>query len=162
MKYTNAIAAVLVALLTACAAPSTAPTFSQTPLATPKEGMAVLYLYREYAEPTAFKPTLAIDGKEVVALPQQGFTWVYVTPGNHKLTSRWPFLAGAHGVEFSAEYVAGTRYFYEITGSSRLVGMSAAGMNFRTTAQMESQQEREALQRLEKCCRFISPELSSF
>lgn len=162
MNVSSAAFPVIVLLLAACAAPSTAPSFSQSPSAEAREGMAVLYVYREYAEPTAWSPTISIDGKEVVSLPQQGFSWVYLTPGKHTLSSKWSFLAGAPPVEFSADYVAGTRYFFEITGTSRLTGTSpgvAGGvtMHFRTTAQVRSPQEQEAVRQLERCCRFISP-----
>lgn len=129
--------------------------------------MAVLYVYREYAEPTAWSPTISIDGKEVVSLPQQGFSWIYLSPGRHTLASKWSFLAGAPPVEFSADYVAGTRYFFEITGTSRVTGTSpgATGgvtIHFKTTAQVRSPQEREAVEQLEKCCRFIRPAANAF
>ena len=152
-------------VLSACAAPSTAPTYSQVPAAEPREGMAVLYVYREYAEPTAWSPTISIDGKEFVSLPQQGFSWVYVSPGKRTFLSKWSFLSGSPPVEFSAEFVAGTRYFFEITGTSRLTGTSSGGaglnMHFTTIAQINSPKEREAVRQLEKCCRFISPNASA-
>ena len=129
--------------------------------------MAVLYVYREYAEPTAWSPTISVDGKEIVSLPQQGFSWIYLTPGKHTLASKWSFLSSAPPIEFSADYAAGTRYFFEITGTSRLVGTgpSPAGgvaLRFRTTAQVKSPQEREAIQQLEKCCRYIPPAIEEF
>ena len=128
--------------------------------------MAILYVYREYAEPTAWRPTISIDGKEIVSLPQQGFSWVYVSPGKHTLASKWSFMAGAPPVEFSADYVAGTRYFFEITGTARMTGAGvgyAGGveMHFETTAQVRSPQEQEAIQQLEKCCRFIRPAIDA-
>jgi hypothetical protein len=128
--------------------------------------MAVLYVYREYAEPTAWKPTIYLDGREVVSLPQQGFSWVYVSPGKHTLSSKWPLLAGTPPLEFSAEYVAGSRYFFEITGTSRMTGTSpgATGgikLHFRTTAEMKGSQERDAVVQLEKCCRFLSPTVNA-
>lgn len=155
-------------LLVACAAPSNAPSFSRAPAAESREGMAALYIYREYAEPTAWKPTIYIDGKEVVSLPQQGFSWIYISPGNHTLVSKWSFLAGVPPLEFSTEYKAGVRYFYEITGTSRVVDRQKnapwlPGINiyFKTTAQMKSFHEREAIEQLQKCCRFIPPDVGA-
>ena len=157
MKTSNIFCLLAALLLPACVAPSTAPTYSQAPAAAPREGVAVLYVYREYAEPTAWKPTIYVDGKEVVSLPQQGFSWVYLSPGKHTLSSRWPRLAAVPPVEFSADYAAGTRYFFEISGTSRMTGTSGITMHFKTTAQVKSAQEREAIQQLQKCCRFITP-----
>jgi hypothetical protein len=150
-------------LLAACAAPKDAPTFSTAPVATPRDGMAVLYIYREYAEPTAWKPTIYIDGTEVVSLPQQGFSWIYLSPGKHTVVSKWPFLAGAPKLEFTEEYKSEMRYFYEITGTSRMISRPKDApdmpgtMYFRTTAQMKSYQESEAIDQLRRCCRFIPP-----
>jgi hypothetical protein len=160
VKLKFAIATLLALLLTACAVPETAPTFSQTPTAIPKEGMAVLYLYREYAEPKLLQPTVSINGTKVVSLPQKSFSWIYISPGTHKLSSRWPFLSGPPPLEFWAKYVAGKRYFYEISGRIR-VDLGGGVVTTRSSAQIDGQQELEAVQRLEKCCRFISPEINS-
>jgi hypothetical protein len=35
-------------------------------------------------------------------------------------------------------------------------------LHFRTTAQVRSPQEQEAVQQLEKCCRFIKPTIAAF
>lgn len=154
------------ALLAACAAPADAPSFVQTPRATPVEGKAVLYLFRDYAEPTAWKNTILIDGKEVVTLPQQSFTWIHVSPGKHSLSSRWPMLAGMPKHEFAFEPVAGKSYFFEVTGSSKMTGTiwtpTGVHMEVSTQTQMKGSDERAALARLEKCCRFIPPEVAGF
>ena len=152
-------------ILAGCAAPSTAPKFSEAPSAAVREDMAVLYIYREYAEPTAWSPTIYIDGKEVVSLPQQGFSWVYLPAGQHILSSKWSFLAGVRPIEFAADYKNGTRYFFEIIGTSRMTGSSpgypGVTMHFKTTAQVRSSQEYEAVQQLQRCCRFIKPSVDT-
>lgn len=152
------------ALLTACAVPADAPSFAQTPRATPMEGKAVLYLYRDYAEPTAWRNTISIDGKEVAVLPQKSFTWIHVSVGKHTMSSRWPMLAGMPKVEFPFEPVAGASYFFEVKGTSQLTGTSYApggvNMHFFTETRMKVADERAALAQLEKCCRFIPAELA--
>lgn len=167
MNNSSIASLVVTVLLAGCAAPSTAPTYSQAPSAEPRDGMAVLYVYREYAEPTAWSPTISIDGKEVVSLPQQAFSWIYLSPGKHTLASEWPFIAGAPAVKFPANYVAGTRYFFEIRGTSGVTGTSPGArggttVHFTTTALVRSPQEREAVRQLEKCCRFIPPAAGAF
>lgn len=160
-------ALLLSVLLSACAAPASAPTYSQAPVAVPKEGLAVLYIYREYAEPTVWNTSIYVDGEELVSLPQQSFSWVYLSPGKHTIASRWSLMASVPPLEFSLNAKSGTRYFFEIKGTVRAVAKPAnyngppSAIHMRTTAQMNGAQEREAIKQLERCCRFLAPNFKS-
>jgi len=153
-------------LLTGCAAPATAPSFASAKATESRENRSVFYIYREYAEPTAWNTTIHIDDKEVVSLPQQSFSWVYLTPGKHKVASKWPFLSGQNDVEFSVEAAPDKTYFYEITGLSRAtgVGPSPAGLliYYKMSSGMSGQEEAKAVPQLESCCRYLAPKLDDF
>ncbi|WP_405119702.1 hypothetical protein [Pseudomonas leptonychotis] len=162
MKLIRIFSFLLIPLLTACAASSSAPTFSQIDFAPTKEDKAIFYIFREYAEPTAWKATIYIDGNEIVSLPQQGFTWIYLKPGKHTVTSRWSSMAGVPTVEFSSEFLANSKFFYEIVGTAKATGATAGIngpiMSFSTTAQINTPEEKIAIEKLSRCCRYITPE----
>ncbi|MBL1261869.1 MAG: DUF2846 domain-containing protein [Thiotrichaceae bacterium] len=150
-------------LLTGCAAPATAPSFNIAKATENRENQSIFYIYREYAEPTAWKPTIYIDSKEIVSLPQESFSWVYLSPGEHKITSKWSFLAGPPDVEFSVKIEPDKKYYYEITGSSKVTGIAPVPIGIlifsKTTALVSDHEEEKAIPQLEKCCRFIPPKL---
>ena len=68
----------LLLLLSACATNKTAPTYYESPVPDFDSKKAILYIYREYAEPIAFSSYLEIDGHKVASLKQEGFTWIYI------------------------------------------------------------------------------------
>jgi hypothetical protein len=84
---------------------------------------ANLVVYRKYAEPTAWMPTVKIDGVKIVALPNKHFTATRVPPGQHTVTLIWPFMAGQKRAEMSFVLLEGERQYFEITGTSRVVGV---------------------------------------
>lgn len=147
--------------LAGCAAPATAPSFNLAKATEVRENQSIFYIYREYAEPTAWKPTIYIDDKEIVSLPQESFSWIYLSPGKHKIASKWPFLSGPKDIEFSEDILPNKKYFYEITGTSRVTGIGpgATGIMIfsRVTAEVSGHKEEKATPQLEKCCRFIAP-----
>jgi hypothetical protein len=118
---------------------------------------AVLYVYRQYAEPTAWPAQLEIDGRSALSLQQEGFTWVYVTPGNRNLVYRWPFLAGMPKVEFTHQFEAGKTYAFEMTGKAR-----GAAIFFVTRSAIRELEWRMAIEQLRACCRYVPAKETSF
>lgn len=153
-------------LIAGCAAPATAPSFASAKATENREDRSIFYVYREYAEPTAWKTTIYIDDNEVVSLLQQSFSWVYLSPGKHKVAAKWPFLSGQNDVEFFIEAASDEKYYYEITGLSRAtgVGSSPAGLLifYNMSSGMNNQGEGKAVPQLENCCRYLVPKLDDF
>src|SRR5690349_24664918 len=109
-------ATVLAIFLSGCAASATAPSFSEAPTPSLNRETAVLYVYREYAEPTLFTADLLMDEREIVSLPQKGFSWVYVEPGRHRFTFKWPPLASMPKVDFERDFEKNKVYVFEMRG----------------------------------------------
>ena len=76
-------------LLVGCATPPEGPPYPESKAQVMKPGYAVLYVFREYAQPTGFAATIYIDGQEVASLAQGAFTWIYAKPGTRMIRSTW-------------------------------------------------------------------------
>ncbi|MDF0378601.1 hypothetical protein [Methylophilus sp. YYY-1] len=154
-----------VVLLTSCKAPATAPSFHVAKATESQENKSIFYFYREYAEPTAWKSTIYIDDVEIVSLAQESFSWVYLGPGKHKFASRWSFLSGQRDVEFTEDILPNKRYFYEITGVSKVTGFAPYPSGILMFGMVQNQitnlEEDKAVPQLEKCCRFIPPKTNN-
>jgi hypothetical protein len=103
---------------------------------------ATLIVFRDYAEPVLFAPTVVVNGEPVGKLGQKRLIALALPAGQHRIEIRWPMLAmqpparatvtlrvGAHHyLELSAAAAVGT-----VRGSSDLVehdpalGEQAAG-----------------------------------
>jgi hypothetical protein len=113
---------------------------------------AILYIYREYAEPIAFSSYLEIDGHKVASLKQEGFTWIYIEPGEYNFVNGWPFSSGMPKLEFKYNLEAGNVYSFEMTSKVKMgffISTVTTSMNF--------QELEEATNRIESCCRYVKP-----
>ena len=76
----------------------------------PTESQPVVYVYRQ---PGHFgklvKCAIYLDDKKVASLSQNGVTWFYVTPGNHKIGFAWG-VAGRSQVDIEDNFIAGEYY----------------------------------------------------
>lgn len=79
--------------LAGCAGTASGPSYKVAKAKQIKPGYSILYVFREYAEPTLWGATIHIDGKEVQSLSQGGFTWVYAKPGKRNITAVWSGMA---------------------------------------------------------------------
>lgn len=112
---------VSVALIsTGCAAHGAA--FAQTTPPVARQDEAVLYVFRAYAEPTAWGTTVSIDGQKLTTLNQGGFTVAVVKPGARELKATWSVLASQKDGTLDLEVVAGRTYYVAVTGLSRMTG----------------------------------------
>ena len=100
----------------------TAPTLSQAPKPIVYSDKAVLFIFRDHAEPLAWVAYLEIENTKIASLRQNSFTWLYVTPGKKNIKYMWPILAGMPSVKFEYEFEAGKTYAFEMTGKSRYTG----------------------------------------
>ena len=147
-----------------CAVNEQAATYAEAPKAVEKDGYAIFYVYREYAEPTAWANNIKINDQKVVSLKQQGFTWFYVPEGSLKFETSWPGMAGMPKKEFDFDSTAGSVYFFEVVGRSRVAGTSMQGnqliTNFSTMTGINNQDATDAIARLKECCRYVAPLIS--
>jgi hypothetical protein len=137
--------------LAGCVTSQKAPAYLAAPVPEISSERAVLYIYREYAEPTAFASYLQIDGREVASLNQQGFTWVYVTPGNHKMKYGFPVLAGMPSVPFSHTFEAGKVYAFQMIGT-----LTVSGSTLEAVSAVRPLEIEDAQKKMQQCCRYIA------
>lgn len=110
-----------------CATMAKGPSFAEAKART-KPGHAIVYVFRKYAEPTAWGATIHVDDREGATLNQEGFTWAHVTPGKHRIRAVWPVLSSQKDsfIEL-ADAKPGKTYFFELTGISRMDGATFVG-----------------------------------
>lgn len=140
----------LLVLLTGCTTSKSAPTFLDAQRPEVKSDLAVLYIFRDYAEPTAFAAHLKIDDVEAASLNQQGFTWVYIEPGTHQFKYGWNFLSGMPTVEFENSFEAGKVYAFQMSG-----GVNSLGNMIRSTSAIQPISPEVAIEKMKQCCRYV-------
>jgi Protein of unknown function (DUF2846) len=110
------------ALIGGCATVAHGPTFAEAKAAPAPSGMATVYVFRKYAEPTAWGASIHIDEREIATLNQGGFTWAYVAPGRHTIRGVWSGMSGQKDSVIGIDVEADRTYYVELTGTSRLAG----------------------------------------
>lgn len=115
---------------------------------------ANLVVYRKHAEPTAWMPTVKIDGVKIAALPNKHFTATRVPPGQHIVTLIWPFMAGQKRAEMSFILLDGERQYFEITGISRVVGFGYGYMFVRRGSGIAQIKPDYAEKIIGECCQM--------
>ncbi len=144
-------------LVGACAVSPSAPSYSEAPNPDMSSGKAILYVYREHAEPTAWSATLSMDDKELVALAEKGFSWIYINPGKHRFKISWPLLAGMPKNEFESEFEKDKVYVFEMKGRVDIVGMQGMTVLAAGKTSLMPVEPDAAKSIMTKCCRFVSP-----
>lgn len=148
----NIIVLTILLILSGCATSKTAPTLFDAPEPNISNDKAVLYIFRDYAEPLALAAYLEIENTEVASLKQDGFTWVYVTPGKKNLKYGWPMLAGMPSLKFEFEFEPGKSYAFEMAGKS-----TYAGIGFNTQTILKEMEITQAKKIIYLCCRYVPP-----
>ena len=145
-----------------CATVAQGPAFSGLEEVKPKEGHAILYIYREYAEPTAWGTTIHIDSQRVATLNQGGYTWIYAKPGTRNLSGKWAGLSGQKDSELSINLSANSTYFVNVTGISRLSGASGTSMFVTMGSGLNLVDPEESVKRLLACCKLQAAESTTY
>jgi len=86
---------------------------------------AALIVYRDYAEPILFAPTLLIDGVAAGKLGQKRVLSVAVPAGEHRLELRWPMLASQKTARLRLMVAPGSERFVEVKALAGFGGGSA-------------------------------------
>jgi len=151
------LSAFLIVTIGGCATSGDAPRYEDAPVPKMAPNQAVLYIYRQHAEPTAWPAYLEIDDKEAASLAQKGFTWVYVKPGKHNFKYAWPVLAGMPAVKFEMNFESGKTYAFEMRGK-----VSLSGRTFTSTNAIQPTRAEEAIANMAGCCRYVAPKGQDF
>ncbi len=143
--------------ISGCATIAEGPAYSVAKANKSRQGYATLYVFREYAEPTAWGATIHIDGKEISTLNQGGFTWIYAKPGNRNITAVWAGLSGQRDSKISLNFLENKKYYVDLTGISQVSGVSLDFIYFRVGSGLNSVRPNVAEQKLTKCCKYQKP-----
>lgn len=88
---------------------------------------ATLIVYRAYAEPILFAPTLIIDDRPYGSLGQHRLRAFAVSPGPHKISVVWPAFSSQRRTTLDLSLRPGARRFVELraaSGYGRSLGIS--------------------------------------
>lgn len=160
------VIALIALFISGCATVAKGPSYSEVGEMQAKEGFATLFVFREYAEPTAWGAKIHIDSKKVATLNQGGFTRVYVKPGNREIVGKWGATTGQRESKISLNIEANKAYFVELTGLSKLTGTSATAtgvtMHIITGSGLNQVNQQDAEKRLVACCVLQKAEKYSY
>ena len=126
MKKYISIAVMSISLI-GCAA---GPSFTPAVVPTPKENMALVYLYREPALMSgAYTTRFEVNGKTLANLINGGYTWVHHPAGEYDLKNffRQSFLFAPDVRSLSVKWQAGRTYYYRFVsggGDSNYFGVT--------------------------------------
>ncbi|MDO8493926.1 MAG: DUF2846 domain-containing protein, partial [Deltaproteobacteria bacterium] len=88
----------------------------------PPDGYALIYMYRIKAGAGLRKPTILIDREEVSKLPNNAYTWFYVSAGSHSLQTKWGAFSDIPGLEMVVNLAPGETYYLQLESVSRQMG----------------------------------------
>lgn len=100
---------------------STRGTFQAAPA--PQEGYSLVYMYRIKVPPGLRTPDVLVDGEKVLKLPNNSYSWFYVTPGSHVIKTSWGFMAEVPDLETVVTIAPNQTYYLKMEGSVRSWGM---------------------------------------
>jgi hypothetical protein len=142
-----AILYLFIVSLIGCSSNKNVLLFKDAPVPQLQNDKAILYIYRDYAEPTGLSSYLEIDSIEVASLDQKNFTWVYIEPGEHNFIFGWPSYAGMPNVNFNHSLEAGKSYAFHMVGDVGHIHKSG----------IEPIKIDVAKSIIKNCCNYVSP-----
>lgn len=155
------ITVIMLAMLgSSCAiAPRDAEPFSESMLGKPDQESAIVVVYRTAVPPFSYDARTYVNGRKVVELPNEAFTWTRVPPGNTSVEMKWPLLANTAPGTAVFQAQAGRTYFVRASYSSTgdfVIGTMFGSRELHSKAYEESYDE--AIEDLSDCCRYVPAE----
>lgn len=98
------------------AAPVTAPEGGPAP----REGYAVIYVYRPDSPPIFKSPKILVDGKETLKLSNKSYSWFYVPVGNHRVKTDWGYFGKSMVKSISISAESGATYYIRAGGTKSM------------------------------------------
>lgn len=117
---------------------------------------ANFFVYREYAEPTVWSPTIKIDGRKLAALGNRRFTATHLEPGTYSVKLVWPLLSGQRGKEIEVTIKEGETRYFEIVGISQVSGVGFQVIYFTVGSGIAEIEPEFAKAAIQQCCKFIA------
>jgi len=117
----------------------------------PRFGEALVYFYRPNSTPFLLSPDLFVDGKKILELGNQGYSYVYLKPGEYDIKVTWSFMSGRPDLQGKIKVEEGKEYFIRSHGhvSYNTIVYSASGY-------LDSIPKTDALKEIKHCI-FIKP-----
>ena len=116
MRARRTVLGLLVLMANGCV--STGVRFPQAPVGQPDADSGVIYIYRVPGGHAAAVPlAVFLDGRKIVSLGQNGFTWVRVPPGGHTVGGVWSSFVSAPQVQLNGQIRAGTVTYLEFSAT---------------------------------------------
>lgn len=126
---------------------------SFTTISEPRDGQALVYIYRPYVKPaSAINLIVEVDGSEVGKVPVNGFVELYLDEGKHDFVFTWPAMAGGLDVGWSdLELKSEATYFMKYT-----VEATAKFLSTKWRYKVDLIDAKDAIPELEMCCKAIA------
>ncbi len=151
MKAVRAALIIASLSLLAATAPANGPVVEPVADVGGEDGM--IFVYRAYAQPTAWAPAVKLDGKKMIGISNRSYTAFKVKPGDHLVTLSWPLIAAQGGAKMEVTVEKGKAHFIEVTGVSQYV----PGVYIRTGSGIALVQPEHAVPAIKKCCTYKAP-----
>lgn len=146
-----------------CATVEKGSTYAEVRATAAASDKATVYVFRKYAEPTAWSMTIQIGNREVASLNQGSFTCANLTPGKYQVRGVWPGLSGQRDASIEIDVKPATVYYLEVTGISQampettVITGSIVTMKSRMGSGINEVSSQVAEAALATCCTFRKP-----
>ncbi|GEM_PF-4806701 len=102
---------------------------AEAPLATapeaspaPRDGNALVYIYRPDSPPILKSPKILVDGKETLKLSNKSYSWFYVPAGSHSIKTDWGYFGKSMAKSVSLTVESGATYYVRAGGTKSMQG----------------------------------------
>ena len=120
----------------------------------PSAGESLVYFYRPNSTPFWLSPELLLNGKSVLELENQGYSYLYLKPGEYDINIAWSGLSGRSDMKGKIKTEAGKTYYIRSHGHVAYSGNSYSSSGYLTTVPAN-----KALNEITHCM-FIKPAFS--
>jgi len=117
----------------------------------PSAEHALVYIYRPNSTPYLLSPDVFLDGKKIMELGNQGYSYRYLKPGEHDIKVAWSFMSGRQDLAGKVKVEAGKTYFIRSHGHVFYTGAYYSSSGYLTTVPAE-----HALKEINHCI-YIKP-----
>lgn len=123
----------------------------------PPEGSSLVYIYRIKVPPGMRTPKILVDSEEALKLPNNSYSWFYVTPGTHAIKTKWGFMSDVPDLEFVATILPNQTHYLKLQGSVQSWGLGRT----RVYTGIKEVTETEAHQDLQKSLTYSPAEVQT-
>ncbi len=151
MKFKATILPLVPLAFLAASPPAATPVIEPTVAIDSEDG--IIFVYRAYAQPTAWAPAVKLDGRKMIGISNRSYTAFKAKPGDHVITLSWPIIAAQGGAKMEVTVEKGKASFIEVTGVSQYV----PGVYIRTGSGIALVEPEHAVPAIKKCCMYKPP-----